>query len=134
LPIFEYRCGGCRSKFSLLVGVVAGTGAPQCPACGGTELQKLISRFAVARSEDDLLEDMADPSRMGDMENPRDMVRWMKQMGKEMGEDMGDDWEEMVEEAVREEAEGGGELDGTEDEDYSPPPAPAAMPAIGGDE
>jgi len=135
LPIFEYRCGGCRSKFSLLVGVVAGTGDPQCPACGGVELQKLISRFAVARSEDDLLEDMADPSRMGDLENPREMVRWMKQMGKEMGEDLGDDWEEMVEEAVREEAEGGGEMGGMGDEeDYTPPPAPVGVPPAGGDE
>ena len=56
MPIFEYRCGGCRSKFSLLVGVVAGSGDPRCPACGGVELQKLISRFSVARSEDDMLD------------------------------------------------------------------------------
>jgi putative FmdB family regulatory protein len=127
LPIYEYRCGGCRSKFSLLVGVVAGPDESRCPKCGGVELQKLISRFAVARSEDDLLDDMADPSKMGDLENPREMARWMKQMGKEMGEDLGDDWEELVEEAVREEAEGGdGGIDG--EDDLAPPP-PAATPA-----
>jgi putative FmdB family regulatory protein len=125
LPIFEYRCGGCRGKFSLLVGVVAGTGDPKCPTCGSVELQKLISRFAVARSEDDMMEAMADPSKIGDMESPRDMMRWMKQMGKEMGEDLGDDWEELVEEAVREEAEGGpGEMG--EDDDFAPP---AAVPS-----
>jgi putative FmdB family regulatory protein len=122
LPIYEYRCGGCRSQFSLLVGVVAGTGDPQCPKCGGAELQKLISRFAFARSEDDMLEDLADPTKMGDLENPRDMMRWMKQMGKEMGEDMGDDWEELVEEAIREE-EQGGEMGGMDEgDDYAPPP------------
>ena len=117
MPIFEYRCGGCRSKFSLLVGVVAGSGDPRCPTCGGGELQKLISRFAVARSEDDMLDEMADPSRIGDMEDPREMARWMKQMGREMGEDMGEDFDELVEEAVREEAEGGGDGDGDAGDD-----------------
>ena len=54
--------------------------------------------------------------------------RWEMDLRKEIfwGEEMGDDWEEMVEEAVREEAEGGGEMDGMEDEGYTPPPAPAA--------
>jgi putative FmdB family regulatory protein len=112
MPIFEYRCGGCRRKFSLLVGVVAGGSEARCPTCGSEELQKLISRFAVARAEDDLLDDLADPSKMGDMEDPRQMVQWMKRMGKEMGEDLGDDFDELVEEAAREEAEGDPEAGG----------------------
>ena len=78
MPIFEYRCAGCRRTFSLLV----------------------------ARSEDDMLDDLADPSKIGDMEDPRQMVQGMKRMGKEMGEDLGDDFDELVEEAAREEAEG----------------------------
>lgn len=111
MPIFEFRCGDCRRRFSLLVGVVAGNAEPKCPRCGSDQLSKLISRFAVARSEDDMLDEMADPARMGDMEDPRDMARWMKQMGREMGEDLGEDFDEMVDEAVREEAEGGGDGD-----------------------
>jgi putative FmdB family regulatory protein len=106
MPIFEYRCTSCRRRFSLLVGVVAGSSALQCPSCGGVELQKLISRFAVPRSEDDLLDDLADPSKIGDIEDPREMARWMKRMGKEMGEELGDDFDELVEEAAREEVEG----------------------------
>jgi putative FmdB family regulatory protein len=114
MPIFEYRCAGCRRKFSLLVGVVAGASEARCPACGSEELQKLISRFAFARSEDDLLDDLADPSKIGDVEDPRQMVQWMKRMGKEMGEDLGDDFDELVEEAAREEAEGEPEADGSD--------------------
>jgi putative FmdB family regulatory protein len=106
MPIFEYRCTNCRRRFSVLVGVVAGSSEPHCPSCGGAELQKLISRFAVARSEDAMLDDLADPSKIGDIEDPRQMARWMKQMGREMGEDLGDDFDELVEEAAREEAEG----------------------------
>jgi putative FmdB family regulatory protein len=117
MPIFEYRCEGCRRRFSLLVGVVAEGPAARCPRCGSERIARLISRFAVARSEDDALDDMADPDKMGDLEDPRQMADWMKRMGREMGEDLGDDFDELVEEAAREEAEGGtGEDAGDEDE------------------
>ena len=117
MPVYEFRCDDCRRRFSVLVGVVAGNAEPKCPRCGSGRLSKLVSRFAVARSEDDMLDDMADPSRIGDMDDPREMARWMKQMGREMGEDMGEDFDEMVEEAVREEAEGGGDEDGDAGDD-----------------
>jgi putative FmdB family regulatory protein len=107
MPIFEYRCEGCRRRFSLLVGVVAGSTELRCPRCGGEQLQKLISRFASPRSEDDAMDALADPSKMGDLDNPKQMMQWMKRVGREMGEDLGDDFEELVEEAAAEEAAGG---------------------------
>ena len=107
MPIFEYRCEECRRRFSLLVGVVAGSAEQCCPRCGSRQLQKLISRFASPRSEDDALDELADPTRMGDLEDPKQMMQWMKRVGRETGEDMCDDFEELVEEAAAEEAEGG---------------------------
>ena len=107
MPIFEYRCGDCRRRFSLLVGVVAGATEMKCPRCGSVRLQKLISRFATTRAEEDALDDLADPTKMGDLDDPRQMMQWMKRVGREMGEDMGDDFEELVEEAAAEEAAGG---------------------------
>ena len=107
MPIFEYRCGDCRRRFSLLVGVVAGSTEMRCPRCGGEQLQKLMSRFWTTRSEDDALVDLADPTKMGDIDYPKQMMQWMKRVGREMGEDMGDDFEELVEEAAAEEAAGG---------------------------
>jgi putative FmdB family regulatory protein len=107
MPIFEYRCEGCRRRFSLLVGVVAGSTEMKCPRCGGEQIQKLISRFATTRSEDEALDELADPTKMGDMEDPKQMMQWMKRVGREMGEDMGDDFDELVEEAAAEEAAGG---------------------------
>ena len=74
MPIFEYRCGDCRRRFSLLVGVVAGATEMRCPRCGGEQLQKLISRFSTTRSEDDALDDLADPAKMGEFASPR----WLK--------------------------------------------------------
>ena len=106
MPLFEYRCEDCRRKFTLLVGMVAQQAEQACPKCGGAKLQKLISRFRVARSEDDILESVADPSSMGDPEDPKAMASWMRKVGREMGEDLGDDFDELVEEAVREEIDG----------------------------
>jgi putative FmdB family regulatory protein len=114
MPIYEYRCGECRRRFSALVGVVAGGPEPACPRCGSRSINKLISRFAVARSEDAMLDDLADPDKAGDLEDPRAMAGWMRRVGREMGEDLGDDFDELVEEAVREEESGGAGEDATE--------------------
>jgi hypothetical protein len=46
---------------------------------------------------------MSDPSKMGNLEDPKELHSWMKRMGKEMGEDLGDDFDEMLEEAACEE-------------------------------
>lgn len=106
MPLFEFRCDECSRRFTLLVGMTAEQNEQKCPRCGGLQLRKLISRFAVARSEDDLLESVADPSTLGDPEDPRAMGDWMRRVSREMGEDLGDDFDEMVEEAVKEEMEG----------------------------
>jgi putative FmdB family regulatory protein len=45
MPIFEYSCKGCGREFEALV--LATTPAPSCPACQGTDLEKLISRPAI---------------------------------------------------------------------------------------
>ncbi len=45
MPIFEYQCKGCGKEFEALV--LPTTGAPTCPACKSTELEKLISRPAI---------------------------------------------------------------------------------------
>ena len=123
MPLFEYRCEGCSKRFTLLVGVVAQSAVPACPRCGGTALRKLISRFAIARTEDDVLDDITDPPAVGDPDDPRAMASWMRQVSREMGEDLGEDFDELVEEAVREEMEGesGGPGDaGTDQADTGP--------------
>ena len=104
MPLFDYRCTDCRKKFTLLVGVVAEQQAEGCPACGSANVIKLVSRFARLRSEDDFIDDLADPSKIGDLEDPKELHSWMKRMGKEMGEDLGEDFDELLDEAVSEEA------------------------------
>src|SRR5436305_13726418 len=101
MPIFEYTCDGCGKRFSALVGVLATSRQPACPACGGTGLTKLVSRFARVRSEDDTIESLTDESSFGDIENdPKAMRRWVREMGKAMDEDMEGDLEEALDEEM----------------------------------
>ncbi len=53
MPIYEYRCQRCNSKFEKLVLGAAGPPADgiTCPHCGGSQVQFEFSAFAVVGSE-----------------------------------------------------------------------------------
>lgn len=111
MPIYEYDCADCRRRVSRLVMRISDPEPPRCPRCGGERLTRLMSRFARLRSEDDRLDSLADPSKLGglDEEDPRSVARFMKKMGSELGDDAGEDWDQMVDEAVEEEESGDSE-------------------------
>jgi len=100
VPIYEYRCAGCRRRVSVWWKTFtdAAVGQPVCPRCGGTELSRLMSRVAVLRSEESRLDDLSDPAAFGDLDenDPKSMARWMRRMSAEMGEDLGDEFGEVV--------------------------------------
>jgi putative FmdB family regulatory protein len=50
MPLFDFRCRACGHGFEALVRP-QDTSAPQCPACGGVELEKLLPTFAVSSEE-----------------------------------------------------------------------------------
>jgi len=118
VPIYEYECGGCSRRVSLLIRRIASQEAPRCPRCGGAEMARLMSRFATPKSEDARLDAAADPSQYGDLDenDPQAVARMVKRMGDEMGEDLGDDLGAALEEASDEsggfEDGGGREGDG----------------------
>ncbi|MFQ5657473.1 MAG: zinc ribbon domain-containing protein [Candidatus Methylomirabilales bacterium] len=112
MPIYEYDCGDCRRQVSLLILNINNPPPLRCPRCGGENLTRLLSRFTRIRSEEERLEQLADPSRLGDVDenDPQSVRRWMKRMGKELGEDA-EDFEPMMEEALSEERDGETPLD-----------------------
>jgi putative FmdB family regulatory protein len=102
MPIFEYTCNTCANgrKFSALVGVVANATPPQCPRCGGTDLKKLVSRFARVRSEDEAIDALADDADNLDMDDPKAVRRLVREMAGGMGDDMdADEFEQIMDEA-----------------------------------
>ena len=108
MPIYEYRCRGCGRKSVFITLSVRSALEPRCKKCGSLNLEKLVSRVAVSRSEESRMDSLADPSKLSglDEKDPKSVARWMKKMGKEMGEDIGEDFDQSIDEAM-EEAESG---------------------------
>jgi putative FmdB family regulatory protein len=101
MPIYEYRCEKCRRVTSVLTTRVSEKVEAVCEHCGGKKMSRLMSRFAMPRNEESRMESLADPSRMGDVDenDPKSVARMMKRMGKEMGDEFGGpEFDEAVEE------------------------------------
>jgi putative FmdB family regulatory protein len=69
MPLYEYRCLACRRRFVQLLRIAERDAPPPCPHCGAQQAQRLVSRVARLRTEDQLLDDLAD--RHGDGRRPR---------------------------------------------------------------
>jgi putative FmdB family regulatory protein len=115
MPIYEYECIKCRRKSSILTMRVSEKIDPVCDHCGSTEMSRLMSRFAMPRSEDARMDALADPSKLGDFNenDPKSVARMMRRMGSEMGDEFaGPEFDEAVDEL-----ESGGDLGGDDDFD-----------------
>ena len=55
MPIYEYGCRSCRTRSSILVRSYDAPTDPACQNCGASGIVKLVSGFAIIRSEEDLM-------------------------------------------------------------------------------
>lgn len=101
MPIYEYRCRNCRQRSAVLILSIRNPSPVTCTHCGGSQMDRLLSRFAAPKSEEARLASLADPENLGglDENDPSSMARFMKKMGEEMGEDIGEDVESMMDQA-----------------------------------
>jgi len=49
MPLFDFDCRSCGRRFEVLVR--SQDPPPVCPACGGADLEKLLSGFAVSSAD-----------------------------------------------------------------------------------
>ena len=99
MPIYEYLCQTCHNRVSLFQTYAEyGVKPVKCPVCGGKQLSRLIGRVRVAKSDDQRLEAMSDPSAFGNVDenDPKSVARAMKKMGREMGEDLPPEFNEIT--------------------------------------
>ena len=47
MPIYEYECQSCKSRFEKLVKTMSEPAGVECPKCGSTRTDKALSAFAV---------------------------------------------------------------------------------------
>jgi putative FmdB family regulatory protein len=118
MPIYEYRCEPCRRRVQVLTLRASEAPDPVCDRCGNRQLSRLMSRFAVARSEESRLDALSDPAQLSglDESDPKSVARWMRRMGREVGEDMaGPEFDQMVDEleSGAADSDDGGEAGGT---------------------
>lgn len=126
MPIHDYRCARCGRRFQKLFRSFAEVRDPDaCPHCGAADVSRLPPRVRVMRSEESRVEDLSDPSSMGELDerDPRSVARWAKRMGQEMGEDLGPEFDEALEgmesgeDAAKSEAADDGGLDDDDDDE-----------------
>jgi len=99
MPIYEYRCRKCSKRFTVLTLRVSEQPRPRCDTCGSRAATRLLSRFAMPKSDDARLASLSDPGALSglDENDPKSAARWMRRMGKELGEDVGgEDFDAMV--------------------------------------
>ena len=101
MPAYDYRCNNCQQSVILSYDSYAAYDAAThtCPHCQATDLTRIISRVAIARSEESRMDSLADSSLIGDLDedDPRAMGRFIRRMGQEMGEESDPEFNEVVE-------------------------------------
>ena len=90
MPIYEYRCAPCRRRVQVLTLRVSETPDPVCDRCGSRTLERIPSRFAVARSEESRLDSLSEPSQLADLDDgdPRSVAKWLRRVGREAGDEL----------------------------------------------
>lgn len=87
MPIYEFRCNGCRRRTSVFSRSIGAPAGAACEHCGSSNLSRLMSRVAVLRSGDGF-DGGFDESSLGDVDenDPRSMARWVRKMSRQTGE------------------------------------------------
>ena len=106
MPIYEYRCAGCRRRVSIFFTSFsaadrkAEAGEIECPNCGSKQLSRLMSKAYMVRGgggesgEFDGGDDAGDMDGLNGMfeglddSDPRSVARWARRMQDQMGGEM----------------------------------------------
>ena len=87
MPIYEYRCGECSAVSSRLVYSWSADRAVECPKCGGTDMERLMSAFSFRPSWGDSLNwvPSGETARDVDENSASSIDQYMGRIEREMG-------------------------------------------------
>jgi putative FmdB family regulatory protein len=106
MPIYEYYCNACKKTSSFLLLRSTEEIEPFCKNCNSPHVKRIISRVALLKSEEQRIESLLDPSKLGDIDenDPRSVEKLMKRMGSELGDELGEGFQEDMEQALSSES------------------------------
>lgn len=121
MPSYEYRCLDCKRRFEIFMTYDEyGSRVVVCSHCQSESVERRLSRIRIAKSDDQRMSDLADPSALEGLEDdPKALGRMMRKMSSEMGEDLGPEFGEVVDRLEK---------------GQSPEDIEKALPDIGGDD
>ncbi len=100
MPIYEFKCHDCQRVTSVFVRMIRAAVNPRCEHCGSDRLRRALSRFAHHRTEGDVLRDFgAEPERLDDYRDPRQIGRWAERRFQEYGMEMPEEARKMIDAA-----------------------------------
>jgi len=100
MPIYEFKCADCGRLSSIFTKSVGKEFEATCQHCGGRKLSRAVSRFAYHRSEQAVLGQYgAEPKRVEDYKDPRQIGRWTERKFKEYGLELPEKAREMIDAA-----------------------------------
>ena len=100
MPIYEFKCRDCGKLNSVFTRTVSSPVDAECKSCGSKKLERALSKFAYHRSEADILRDYgAEPKRIEDYKDPRQIGRWAERKFDEMGIEMPQEARQMIDKA-----------------------------------
>ena len=100
MPIYEYKCKKCGRLTSVFQKSMNAAPDAKCKSCGSKRLERALSAFAHHRSESSVLSRHgAEPQRLEDYKDPRQIGRWAERKFDEAGIEMPDQARKMIDAA-----------------------------------
>ena len=102
MPIYEFRCRSCGKRLSVLTRSVAERVEPACPACGGRDLDRLVSRFAVHKTLQQVHEEYGPPPKFPTLDyykDPRNIGRYVEERFRQFGMEVPEPVKEQIQAA-----------------------------------
>jgi putative FmdB family regulatory protein len=100
MPIYEFKCRDCDRLTSIFVRTPGAEHEAACHHCGSHNLSRLISGFSYHKSEQTILQEYgAEPKRLEDYRDPRQIGRWVERRFDEMGEELPEHTRKMIDSA-----------------------------------
>ena len=91
MPIYEFTCQDCGRLTSVFVRSVNSDVRATCQHCQSADLKRAVSRVAIGRTEQQIMEQYGVPDPAGGPDaykDPRQIGRWVEQRFEQMGMDL----------------------------------------------